>query len=435
MSRKSREYGLMVGIAIGFAIWGSVISSGTCGWNIKGAAWEQQELCGVQEVSGYVQHAPAIQESLNLHAGSAVLIDGDSGRILYEKDADMVRPMASTTKIMTCIVALENGNLSDVCIISQNAASQPKVHLGAPKGTQICLEDLLYSLMLESHNDSAVVIAEHIGGSVEAFTEMMNQKARDLGCSHTCFITPNGLDATVNFNDGTEMTHTTTAAELARIMRYCITESPARKKFLEITQTPSHAFSDMSGKRNYSCINHNALLTMMKGAVSGKTGFTGGAGYSYVGAVEDEGRMFIIALLGCGWPPHKTYKWEDARKLFRYGTEHFQYRDIYQEPELGFLPVEDGIPGEHGAAVELTTGLKETEKPFSYLLAESEQITVEIDLPQSIEAPVFSGEMVGAVRYLLDGQLIRLDPVYAKDNMEKVDFVYRIKCFFKNLVP
>lgn len=423
MSRKSREYGLMAGITIGFAIWGSVLSKDL---NHHKAA---EEIPYVQTAS-LVQNETALSKALSLHAVSAVLIDGDSGRVLYEKEGDMVRPMASTTKIMTCIVALENGNLSDVCTVSQKAASQPKVHLGAPKGTQLSLKDLLYSLMLESHNDSAVVIAEHIGGSVEHFAEMMNQKARDLGCEHTCFITPNGLDATVTLSNGSTISHSTTARELAKIMRYCIMESPVKEQFLEITRTPSHAFSDSSGKRTYSCINHNALLTMMDGAISGKTGFTGGAGYSYVGAVENEGRTFILALLGCGWPPHKTYKWEDARTLLRYGAEHFHYRELYEEPKLEYLTVKNGVSGEHGAAVALTTGLSEAQKTFSYLLGEEEQVTVEIDCLPFIEAPVSCGELVGSVRYLLDGQVIRLDPIYTAEAMERMDIFYRLKHFW-----
>ncbi|MGN0159291.1 MAG: D-alanyl-D-alanine carboxypeptidase family protein [Brotaphodocola sp.] len=418
MNRKSQKYGRMAGIVLGFAVWGCMAVYANV------SVYRQQEI-----------QVQAESPSLNLHAVSAVLMDGDSGRVLYEKDGDKVRPMASTTKIMTCIVALENGNLSDICTFSKRAASQPNVRLGVPKGTQICLEDLLYSLMLESHNDSAVAIAEHIAGNVETFVGMMNQKARDLGCSHTWFITPNGLDAAVTMSDGTEKIHSTTAAELAKIMRYCISESPMSGKFLEITQTASRTFSDISGAYHYSCVNHNALLTMMDGAISGKTGFTGGAGYSYVGAVEDEDRTFIIALLGCGWPPHKTYKWEDARKLFRYGAEHFHYQDIYQEPEQILLPVENGIPGKHGTAVELTTGLQESEKRFPYLLADKEHVHTEIYLPDSIEAPVESGELVGAVRYLLDGRLIRLDPLYTKEDMKKADIPYRIRHFLETWMP
>ncbi|HIZ74244.1 MAG TPA: serine hydrolase, partial [Candidatus Mediterraneibacter stercoravium] len=128
-----------------------------------------------------------------LYARSAVLMDADSGRILFAKNGQEERAMASTTKIMTCILALEKGNLSDKVTVSDNAAAQPRVHLGMQSGQAFKLEDLLYSLMLESHNDSAVAIAEHIGGSVEGFASMMNQKAMELKCTDTYFITPNGL--------------------------------------------------------------------------------------------------------------------------------------------------------------------------------------------------------------------------------------------------
>ncbi len=356
-----------------------------------------------------------------LHAESAVLMDGDSGRILYGKQADQVRPMASTTKIMTCILALENGNLSDICTVSRRASGQPKVHLGAAAGSQIRLNDLLYSLMLESHNDSAVAIAEHIAGSVEAFAEMMNQKARDLGCADTWFVTPNGLDASVTMEDGTVRAHSTTAADLARIMRYCIQESPVKESFLEITRTPSRQFQDVSGKFSFSCSNHNALLHMVEGAVSGKTGFTSGAGYSYVGAVEDEGRIFIIALLGCGWPPHKTYKWEDARSLLHYGADHFQYKNIYQTPELGELQVDGAVPGEE--TVKLVTRACGEEK-YRFLLGEHEEVELVTELPAAVSAPVKAGEILGTLRYELDGEILCLEPVYAAEEIRKADVFY-----------
>ena len=131
----------------------------------------------------------------SLYATSAVLMDADSGRILYEKNGFEKRPMASTTKIMTCILALEKGNAEDIVTASAYAASRPKVHLGVTEGETFRFGDLLYSLMLESHNDAAVMIAEHLGGSVEGFADMMNAKAGELGCEDTYFITPNGLDA------------------------------------------------------------------------------------------------------------------------------------------------------------------------------------------------------------------------------------------------
>ena len=220
------------------------------------------------EIEPITESTTAIRDQ-KLYAKSAVLMDGKSGRVLYGKNPDEVMAMASTTKIMTCIIALEYGNKDDIYTVSSYASSQPKVKLGAVTGEQYRMGDLLYSLMLESHNDAAVIIAEGVAGSVEAFTALMNQKAQELGCINTCFVTPNGLDA---------QGHHTTAAELARIMKYCLLESPKKDEFLTITRTTSYTFSDLKKKRSISCQNHNALLSMMNGAVSGKTGFTGNAG-------------------------------------------------------------------------------------------------------------------------------------------------------------
>ena len=227
----------------------------------------QSRAVQVQEVQGRAVQAQASQtenaDFLKLYAQSAVLMDGSSGRILYGKGQDIIRPMASTTKIMTCILALELGNLDDKVTASSYAASQPKVHLGVRSGEEYRLEDLLYALMLESYNDAAVMIAENIGGSVEDFAALMNQKAEELGCRDTYFITPNGLDGVKKDKDGVEHIHSTTAADLAAIMRYCVMESPKKEEFLSITRTQNHTFTDSSGRRSYSCFNHNAFLNKM----------------------------------------------------------------------------------------------------------------------------------------------------------------------------
>lgn len=378
------------------------------------------------------------QDELSLHALSAVLMDADSGRILYGKDEDTFRPMASTTKIMTCILALENGSLTDICTVSDAAAAQPKVHLGARKGTRFYLKDLLYSLMLESHNDSAVMIAEQVGGSVEGFAAMMNQKARDIGCTDTCFVTPNGLDATYTAEDGREYTHGTTAEDLAKIMRYCVTKSPMRQQFLDITRTANYSFTDVEGKGSYGCVNHNAFLSMMSGALSGKTGFTGGAGYSYVAALEDEGRTYVIALLGSGWPPHKTYKWADARALFTYGEQNFRYRDVFEEPELPPVPVLEGIPDmavkdmadpvkEVPVSVNLVMNLPEKEKHLELLLREEEEVERRMEIPPSLEAPVMAGQVAGHITYLLDGQIVGTFPLYTDKTVKRKNFTYVVE--------
>ncbi len=361
-----------------------------------------------------------------LYAQSAVLMDADTGRVLYGKEADLVRPMASTTKIMTCILALEKGDPEAEVTVSAYAAGQPKVHLGAPAGRKFYLRDLLYSLMLESHNDTAVMIAEHVGGSVGQFADLMNQKARELGCENTWFITPNGLDAEETLEDGTVKFHGTTARDLADIMGYCVWFSPRRKEFCEITRTQNHYFTDIEGKESYSLVNHNAFLTMMEGVMSGKTGFTGKAGYSYVAALEDvDGeKHFSLALLGCGWPPHKTYKWSDARTLFSYGSRYYEKREVFQELPLEPVVVENGIPQKGGlgcgAAVELTMNLKEEEKTLKVLMCDGEKVKIRLEVPRCLKAPVKRGTVVGKVDYILAGCQVGSFPLYTTDNVEEI---------------
>ena len=362
-------------------------------------------------------------DPLNLNAHAAVLLDGDTGRILYGKNEKKVLPMASTTKIMTCILALENSGLDTEVEISDRAASMPEVKLHAGKGEKYRLEDLLYSLMLESHNDTAVAIAEAVGGSVENFADMMNGKAAELGCDDTYFLTPNGLDAE---DKESGKIHSTTAADLALILRYCISLSPAKEEFLAITRAPSHAFSDLSGTRSFSCVNHNALLTSMEGAVSGKTGFTGKAGYCYVGAVKKDEKLFIAALLDCGWPPHRTYKWQDMRKLVTYGDKNFEYKEI-EKTGLGeetAVLVENGVE----SRVKVEIGTEHADRnSLRVLLGNDEKVQVRTKIAKSLHAPVREGTPVGQRDYMVDGIVIDSDPVVTAGNVELWDFEYAEK--------
>ncbi len=362
------------------------------------------------------------KENLKLYAKAAVLMDADSGRVLYGKNPEEVLPMASTTKIMTCILALEYGNLDEEVEVSAYAASMPKVKLHVRQGEKYRLEDLLYSLMLESHNDSAVVIAEAVGGSVEGFAAMMNQKARDIGCFDTYFITPNGLDAVVN--DSGKI-HSTTAADLARIMAYCVMDSAQKDKFLEITRTISYDFTNVGGGRSFHCNNHNAFLGMMQEALSGKTGFTNNAGYCYVGAIESEGRTFTVALLACGWPNNRSYKWSDMKTLALYGMENYQYQELYEHKEFQDIPVLNGIAGKQGTPYEeasVSVVIEGQEETLPYLLAEQDQVEVKTKIAETLTAPVANHTEVGEVSYYLNGQLIKRYAVYTDGAVKERTF-------------
>lgn len=344
----------------------------------------------------------------DLFAKAAVLMDGDSGRILYGKNENEVLPMASTTKVMTLIVTLENASLEDTVTISSYASSMPDVQLNARAGEQYMLKDLLYSLMLESHNDSAVAVAEHVGGSVEGFAKMMNDKAKALGCENTHFITPNGLDAADDSG-----AHATTATDLAKIMRYAI----GNETFLEITRTASYSFSDLSGSRSFTVNNKNALLTMTDEAISGKTGFTGNAGYCYTCAVKSEGRTFIIALLGCGWPPNKSWKWKDTTTLINFGKENYELKEVGLENHA-YEPIDvvDGVKERVFVACET--------KKIKLLLGKHETFKIATSILTQTQAPVKAGGTAGVVEYVVDGQALYRFPVVFKEDIKRTDYKY-----------
>lgn len=371
----------------------------------------------------------------SLYAQSAVLMDGSSGRILYEKNGTKFMANASTTKILTCILALENGDLADVVEVSSYAASMPDVQLHIKEGEQYYLGDLLYSLMLESHNDVAVAIAEHISGSQEEFSKLMNRKAREIGCKNTIFLTPNGLDATQQISGG-EINHGTTAEELALIMRYCIKLSPQRERFIEITRTQSHTFQNIEGTRSFFCQNHNAFLNMMEGALSGKTGFTNKAGYCYVGALEEGGRCYIVALLACGWPGNKKYKWSDCRKLMEYGLKNYERYSLEAlEMEYGkelVVEVKDAKRKTIGDVK--TTNLKRQEgKIKEVLLKKGENIDVKVK-KKEISAPIKQGEIVGKLVYILQGKIWNVEKIYCDENIDKIDFQWCLGNVIKKMM-
>ena len=234
---------------------------------------------------------PSNTYALSVSAEYACVIDAQTGRVIYEKNAYSTHSMASTTKIMTALVALENGNLNDIVTVGKNAAGCEGTSLYLKAGDKVSLEDLLYGLMLRSGNDAAIAIAEHISGTTEKFATLMTSRAQTIGAKNTSFKNPNGLD-----EDG----HYTTAYDLALITR----EALKNETFSEIVKTKSKQI--MNGKQTVA--NHNKLLNAYEGCIGVKTGFTKKTGRCLVSSAIRNGIQIIAVTLNApnDWADHKN---------------------------------------------------------------------------------------------------------------------------------
>ena len=257
------------------------------------------------------QKSSAFAPDEDLTARAAVLMDAATGKILYQKEADLRLPPASTTKVATAIVTLESGkSLSQTLTVSKEATRVPATKLYLRPGQSVTIEELLYGIMLASANDASVVLAEGIAGSVERFTDLMTQKAHQLGATNTNFTNPHGLTAP---------DHYSTARDLAIIFRYAMKNA----LFREIVQTKFSSVSTTAMvkkkivPRRISVRNHNRLLWGYDGALGGKTGYTHAAQKCFVGAVQRNGATLIIAILGA------QDQWGDTKRLLEYGFEHY----------------------------------------------------------------------------------------------------------------
>jgi D-alanyl-D-alanine carboxypeptidase (penicillin-binding protein 5/6) len=369
---------------------------------------EAEELGNTEEVK---EPAAINNKNLKLYALSALLMDASNNRVLYEENGDKKLPMASTTKIMTCIVTLENADLNGIVTVSSYAASMPDVQLNIRKGEQYYLKDLLYSLMLESHNDVAVAIAEYVGGSVEGFATMMNDKAKALDCLNTNFVTPNGLDAE---------SHYTTAKDLATIASYAI----KNEDFIKITNTPSHSFKEIKNARSFTVTNKNRFLYMMDGAIGVKTGFTNGAGYCFVGAVKKSDRELVSVVLGSGWPPHKHYKWSDTKELMSYGVDNFEIKKIFEEKEFDPVFVQDGQSRYENLNIK-------GDNDLTMLIGKNETVKIVYRVPKKLLAPVKAGSLVGSAKYYINDIPYKEIPIYTTSDIKKIDYAFCLNEVFK----
>ena len=238
-------------------------------------------------------------------------MDAKTGRILYQRDADLRLPPASTTKLLTAIVTLESSRkLKEMLTVSKTATLVPASKLYLTPGQSISIEDLLYGILLSSANDASMVLAEGIGGSVARFADMMTKKAHEIGATNTNFTNPHGLTAP---------NHYSTARDLALIFKYAMKNATFRKiVHTKISSVRSMAPGRKRAKaRLISVRNHNHLLWNFDGALGGKTGYTRAAQKCFVGAVERNGVTLIVSILGS----HNL--WGDTRRLLEYGFENY----------------------------------------------------------------------------------------------------------------
>ncbi|MDH4100429.1 MAG: D-alanyl-D-alanine carboxypeptidase [Nitrospirota bacterium] len=234
-------------------------------------------------------------------AKAAIIVNADNGEVLWAKNPHLKLQPASTTKVLTGIVALEYASMSQVCSVSERAAGTQASRINLRPGDELPVKDLIYALLLKSANDSAVVLAENIGGSIKQFAAMMNAKARAIGAFDSNFVNPHGLTARGQY---------TTAYDLALMLRYAI-QKPA---FKEVALTREYML-DMDNRRPVRIKNHNRLLWKEEGAGAGKTGYTRAARHCYVGEVTKDGAHLIVAILGSRTP------WQDVELLIERGAD------------------------------------------------------------------------------------------------------------------
>lgn len=326
----------------------------------------QRIVCAVLTAGLLAGPAGAVETS----AASAALIEQSSGRVLYEQNAGQERLIASITKIMTAITALEHGDKTrEYTVTAQDMAEGSSMYL--KPGDVLRLEELLYGLMLASGNDAALAVAHCVSGSVEAFVELMNETARHLGLTHTHFVNPNGLDA-----EG----HYSSAGDMAALAAYAL----QNQDFRRIVSTASITIGDRY------LANHNKLLRMCEGCIGVKTGFTKAAGRTLVSAAVRDGMTLVCATLNDG------NDWNDHMALLDYG-----FANYHMETAAPAGRVLASTLVREGTAVTVPLAAAED---LRYPITDDEQLTVVARVPLSVPAPVVPGQVIGEVCAYLEGE-------------------------------
>lgn len=354
-------------------------------------------------------------EELNLNSRAAVIYDRSSKTILYGKNENERRPMASTTKIMTAIIVLEKGNLSDTVEVSKKAAGTGGSRLGLKAQDKISVKDLMYGLLLVSGNDAAVALAEYVGGSVAEFANLMNQKAEELGLKDTHFVTPHGLD---------QEQHYTTALELAKLADYAM----QNQTFASIVNTKYYTVT--MGGRTKNLSNTNELLGNLEGVNGVKTGFTNGANRCLVTSVNRSNMNIITVVLGADTKKMRT---QDSVKLIQYAYQNYSTINLkdrikkefqnWEQTLLSQIQVQKGLG-------KLEVELEKTGDIFlSVLKKDEEDIEIKIETLSLLEAPIEKGEKIGEVQVIVDGEKKQMISILVKEEVTRKgvwDYLYEI---------
>ena len=313
----------------------------------------------------------------------AIVIERNSNRILYEKKAFDKAYIASTTKIMTCIVALEHNDLNSIVKVSKKAARTGGSDVGLKEGDEIIFSELLYGLMLKSGNDSAVAIAEHTAGSVEEFAKLMNKKALDLGALSTNYVTPHGLDTD---------NHYSTAYDLAIITNYAL-QNPT---FQKLVSTTYHTMTFKDGKTK-ELKNTNPLLFSYPGTTGVKTGYTGLANRCLVASAKQNNMELIAVTLG---EPSSKLRISDTTKLLNYCFKNYSLCNI-----TNLYPAQFTIPVQKSLEKNILP-IYETYLIIPLTEQEQQNVTLQSYFPKEINAPVKAKQEVGKVQFLLNDEIL-----------------------------
>ncbi len=324
----------------------------------------------------------------DLSAVSAILIEADTGTVIFEKNADEQRAMASTTKIMTAILTIEAGDLDSEFIVDSYAIRVEGTSMGLQEGDRVSRRDLLYGILLPSGNDAANAAAVSVAGSIGGFVELMNSKAQELGLQSTHFVTPSGLDA-----DG----HYTTARDLASLTAYAMKNEVFRE--IVCCSEARVEFGDPPYMR--TLYNSNKMLKRYDGAIGVKTGFTDNARRCLVSAAERDGVTLIAVTLNAG------DDWNDHTKMLDYG-----FSQVHSYP-LELTCSERVAVAGTGTSVEVYAN----EEEISLLPSQRERLTRRVLLPSFVYGSVRQGERLGRIEFLLDGVVVKTCPLYAASSV------------------